>query len=174
MSDFYKDLMAEYARQVTPLREQQKKLEEEQAAITLSQGDLARQRATIAVLGRKAEEALALGESTDQPRGELKDLEEATAQRDERIRAIHEELEVTNREVVRAAKTTLDKIYPTIQERIRDEMGKAIDLVDTAWQDLLRFEKESPVELKDKYRDGLRFPPIFETEALRKKLERWL
>ncbi len=174
MNNFYKDLANEYARQVTPLREQQKKLETELEQITPSQGDLERQRATIAVLGRRAEEALALGESADQIRAELKELEETTAHRDERMKAIYGEIEEVKREIVRTGKTALDEVYPTIQQRVRDKMSEAVDLVNSAWQDLQRFERESPAQLKDSYRDGLRFPPIFQTEELRRRLERWL
>ena len=90
------------------------------------------------------------------------------------MKEIQAELAGLERETERIARMVLDEIYPSIKERVRTGMLGVVDLLDHAWESLQRYERETPVELTGRHWEGLRFPPILDTEKLRNRLERWL
>ncbi len=177
MKNFYQELMDEFTRRVTPLEEKRTALQNELEGIKPSHEDAERHQAKIAVLERKLEEAL-VGDETKTVnglRGEIKEIKEAMENRWSRVQGLNAEIEALNNRIEQVGNGVLADLFPGIQQEVRSKMDEAVQTIETVWDELQQFSRETGVELSmGKHFEGLRFPPVFQTEVLRKRLDRWL
>ena len=177
MQNFYELLATEYQDRTAPLREKQTELRKQLECISPSEQEREKHRTTLSVLDRRIQDAVFddKPEIADQLRAETRELKKKLDDQSREADTIRQELKVLDGEITQIAGAVLRDTYPKIQQAVREQMQDTVDLLDSAWAGLQRFERETPIHLAyGVHFEGLRFPPIFATQNIRKRLERWL